>query len=188
MKHVYHAKTRSQPQSPDRIFKILIAIFGAHFVISVSHYQSLTELFNLENFLPAILIGLIVFSLAIRVIYKKAPPLPPEPVTPLCTPSYDVVYIYSYNKSYFAINSTGSKSSWEYNMEETIKMLPSDQYLYIRRAYIVKYDNISEILPESSRRYRLVLKYPVDEEVIVSQRKARLLKSVLLKKQNTNSL
>jgi len=188
MKRLYQAETRSRTKYPDQIFRVLVAIFGAHFVISISHYQSIKELFNLENFLPAMLTGLVFFNVVIKVIYKRNPLAVPEPVIvkenpkEAIAPSYDVVYIYSYNKSYFAISNTGVKSTWQYSMEETIKMLPSNQYLYIRRAYIVKYDNISEILPESSRRYKLVLKFPLDEEVIVSQRKARLLKSILRKK------
>lgn len=188
MKHLYKAETRHRIKYPDQIFRILVAIFGAHFVITISQYQSIQELFSLENFLPAMLIGLVFFNVVIKVIYKRSPPAAPgseivmENPKEVVAPSHDVVYIYSHNKSYFAISGTGGKSTWQYSMEETIKMLPSDQYLYIRRAYIVKYDNISEILPESSRRYKLVLKFPIDKEVIVSQRKARLLKSILRKK------
>jgi hypothetical protein len=93
----------------------------------------------------------------------------------------NVVFIFCRKKVYFFISPSGVESIWPYTREETVDLLSPEEFIFIRRAYIVKLDNVLSVSPESSRRYRLILKVPENKSVIVSQRHARDFKKLLQK-------
>jgi len=83
----------------------------------------------------------------------------------------DMVLFYCHNKNYFAISSEGEELIWIRTIEETLKLLPKEDYCQVNRTYIVKRSNIEKVCQASSSRKDLKLKLPVGKSIVTSQLK-----------------
>lgn len=97
-----------------------------------------------------------------------------KPIAVAVNPYTDVVAIYPVGRGFIALLKNGESMIWTKTIEQSLSVLPQEEYFLINRSDIINRCIIAGYEPGESRRLKLVLRLPIaiPRVFVVSQRKA----------------
>lgn len=93
--------------------------------------------------------------------------------------SDEAAYFYAKGKHCFLIDFKGQEFLVDYKLKELIEALNPEQFYQINRQFIVNLKAISELIPLSKSRYKVITKPDLHEEGIVSSERSSSFKNWL---------